>query len=139
MIHFPAAISRLIAISMLVGIFAALAGCGNMGEMVKQQQDYNRRKCQDFGLYPGSNAYIQCINDGADVYAQSHKDIGNDRPSWGGRPRNNACDARASTPNGSCAGCSVSCTGDKQASCQQGQEWPGGSPTCMRNAVCECR
>ncbi|MGA2951206.1 MAG: hypothetical protein ABSD80_03120 [Caulobacteraceae bacterium] len=51
-------------------------------------------------------------------------------------------DSSCSVPpsqTGSCPACSVSCSGDKHASCQQGQEWPGGSPTCMRDAKCECQ
>lgn len=67
---------------------------------------------------------------------------------WGFSPANSnsaraagesACSAPPSSQNGSCASCSISCSGDKHASCSQGQEWPGGSPTCMRDAKCECQ
>jgi len=51
--------------------------------------------------------------------------------------RNNSCTASASSPRGTCGGCSVDC-GDKQASCKSGEEWPSGGAACMRPAVCEC-
>ena len=57
-------------------------------------------------------------------------------PSVWARP--SSCSVPPSQTN-SCPGCSVSCTNGAQATCRQGQEWPGGSPTCMRDAVCECR
>src|SRR5215469_18157437 len=50
---------------------------------------------------------------------------------------NNSCTASASSPRGTCGGCSVDC-GDKQASCRSGEEWPSGGAACMRPAVCEC-
>jgi hypothetical protein len=56
----------------------------------------------------------------------------------GGFGSGGSCSTGASQ-TGSCSGCSVSCPADKQASCKQGQEWPGGSPTCMREAKCECK
>jgi hypothetical protein len=49
-----------------------------------------------------------------------------------------SCSAPVSLPKGICGGCSVSC-GDRQASCTTGEEWPGGSASCMKTAVCECR
>jgi hypothetical protein len=49
-----------------------------------------------------------------------------------------SCSAPVSLPKGICGACSVSC-GNKQASCTPGEEWPGGSGSCMKTAVCECR
>ena len=132
-------VRRVFAAAVLIGAVGSLTGCGSMSEMAKQQQEYNRQQCQNFGLRPGSNAYVQCINDGADAYAKSHPSTANSQPTVVVSPRNNSCSAPVSTPQGSCAACSVSCGTDKHAACQQGQEWPGGSPTCMHNAVCECQ
>jgi len=49
-----------------------------------------------------------------------------------------SCSAPASSPRGSCGGCSVNC-GDKQAFCRAGEEWPSGGQSCQQPAVCNCR
>jgi hypothetical protein len=135
----------------ILRIFAALilasnlAACSSMAEMAKQQDDYNQKRCQQFGLTPGSSAYVQCVSQGANAYADAQK---NKSPSTAGGAlliaaapavaQNNACEAPASSPKGTCSGCSVSC-GTKQSSCTPGEEWPGGSESCLKTAVCESR
>jgi hypothetical protein len=139
---------RLLLIAVLMATAAAAAGCASMQNFAQQQEAYNRSKCQEFGLTPGSNAYVQCISQGADAYANSLKNSSPPPPAgvpvvpilpfWPGQQQNNACSAPVSQPKGGCQGCSVSCCA-QQASCTPGQEWLGGSETCMSPAVCVCK
>lgn len=128
----------LLQLTAVAALLSMVAACGATN-LVQQQRLYNQQTCQQYGLIPGTGAYIECISDGADVYAQSHSvhAAAPFRP-WGPVPRNSSCNAPAS-PSGSCASCSVTCVSGQQATCQQGQEWPGGSPTCMREAQCSCK
>ncbi len=137
-----------LALMMLIGM-ASLVGCA---AIAKDQQAYDTQKCQSFGLPVGSDAYIQCVSQGANAYAASRSS----QPPAGVAPiavlpinigipigpqpptQNNACSAPKSSPRGSCAGCSVSC-GNQQASCTPGQEIPGGSDICVQNASCTCQ
>lgn len=140
--------SRRAIASLLATAVICLSACSSatVQNLVKQQEDYNRAKCQEFGLAPGSDAYVKCISQGAAAYAQSVQNSNPQPPAvtpvlpfWPViPPQNNACAASASTPKGGCQGCSVSC-GTQQASCTPGQEWLGGSYTCMSPAVCVCR
>lgn len=119
----------------------SLASCGSMEQTAKDQAAYNQSQCQKFGLAPGSDGYVRCINEGASAYAASLKSGASaTTPAvialTPAAAKNNACSAPASTPKGSCHGCSVSC-GAKQASCTPGTEWSGES--CMQDAVCECK
>ncbi|MBS0378234.1 MAG: hypothetical protein JSS29_07100 [Proteobacteria bacterium] len=116
-----------------------------MQNLAQQQDAYNRQRCQEFGLAPGTGPYIQCVSQGANAYAAAvgsnpapPPDVVPVVPLWPVQPQNNSCSAPASTPKGGCQGCSVSC-GAQQASCTPGQEWLGGSETCMSPAVCACR
>ncbi len=133
--------------AVLSALVLALNGCASMQNLAKQQDDYNRARCQEFGLAPGSSAYIQCISQGANAYAESVRNSPPPQagvpvvpilPFWPGQPQNNACSAPVSQPKGGCQGCSVSC-GTQQASCAPGQEWLGGSYTCMSPASCVCK
>jgi hypothetical protein len=140
------------AFSGMIRVFAALVfagnlvACSSLAEMSKQQDQYNQNKCQQFGLTPGSSAYVQCISQGANAYAEAQKNQPAAPTGVGAiliapapaASRNNACQAPPSSPNGTCSGCSVSC-GQKQAACTPGEEWPGGSTSCLKSAVCECR
>jgi hypothetical protein len=129
------------------GIFAVaacilgLSSCAAIQENQARLDQQKQQKCQQFGLTPGSSAYVQCISQGPDAYAAAQKST-NAAPVVLFAPassgRNNSCSAPKSAGQGSCGGCSVSC-GDKQASCTAGEEMPGGSAMCLKNAVCECR
>jgi len=145
----PRSVSSVIWISAL----CALTGCAAMDKMAQDEQAYNTQQCKAFGLTPGSDAYVQCISQGANAYAASR----NSQPATNadagvpvvplaiGIPvmpvspgRNNKCSAPKSAPNGACGGCEVSC-GDKQAACSPGQEVPGGSNICIQPASCTCQ
>jgi hypothetical protein len=52
---------------------SAFAACSSMTEMAKQQDQYNQNKCQQFGLAPGSSAYVQCVSQGANAYAAAQR------------------------------------------------------------------
>jgi len=117
---------------------ALLSGCAAIERDQAAARAQNQQQCQSYGLTPGSSAYVQCVSQGAAAYAQAQKNAAAPRalviaPAHA----NNACEAPASSPRGTCSGCSVSC-GDKQASCTAGEEWPGGSESCLKSAVCEC-
>jgi hypothetical protein len=118
-----------------------LSSCAAVQEDQARAQQQKQQRCQQFGLTPGSSAYVQCISQGPDAYAAAQKPT-NAAPvillAPASSSRSNSCSAPNSTGQGSCAGCSVSC-GDKQASCTAGQEMPGGSAMCLKEAVCECR
>jgi hypothetical protein len=125
----PARMFRLWAALVLAG---NLAACSSMAEMAKQQDQYKQQRCQQFGLAPGSSAYVQCVSQGAKAYAEAQKN--EPAPNAVGAvliapaaaaAQNNACAAPASSPKGTCSGCSVSC-GAKQASCTPGEEWSVG-------------
>ncbi len=145
---------RLLPGTLLIASAISLAGCA---AIAKDQQAYNTQQCQAFGLTPGSDAYVQCINMGANAYAASRSNttngnnaapppagmavlpIGIGIPVMPAQPtKNNTCSAPKSSPRGSCPGCSVSC-GAQQASCSPGQEFPGGSDICMTGASCQCQ
>jgi hypothetical protein len=130
-----------------------LTGCATMDKMAQDQQAYNTKQCQAFGLTPGSDAYVQCISQGANAYAASRSSqppatdapgaavvpIAIGIPVFPAQPgKNNKCSAPKSAPNGACGGCEVSC-GDKQASCSPGEEVPGGSNICITPASCSCQ
>lgn len=127
-------------------------GCATMAA---DQQAYNTQKCQSFGLVPGSDAYIQCMSQGANAYAASRNSnsaaaaptapgiavlpIGIGIPVMPQPPtKNTSCSAPTSGPKGGCPGCSISCSG-QQASCTVGQEFPGGSDLCMQSSSCTCQ
>jgi hypothetical protein len=125
-------------LAVVVAVAVLISSCS---ALAKDQAAYNQSQCQKFGLAPGSDAYVRCINEGANAYAASLKNGANATTpavvALAAVPaQNNACSAPASTPKGSCHGCSVSC-GLKQASCTPGTEWGGES--CMQDAVCECK
>jgi len=128
----------------LFAVAACMFGLSSCSAIQEDQARYTQQKqqqCQGFGLTPGSSAYVQCVSQGPDAYAAAQKSqnaapVVLMAPASGGR--NNTCTAPKSAGQGSCAGCSISC-GDKQASCTAGEEMPGGSAMCLKNAVCECR
>jgi len=140
----------------LAGVLALIAGCTAMDKMAQENQTYNIQQCQAFGLQPGSDAYVQCVSQGANAYAAARQNAANAaaaQPAAGaavvlpiiGIPvtpappaQNNSCSAPKSSGQGSCPGCSVSC-GAKQASCTAGQEIPGGSAICITAASCTCQ
>ena len=137
----------------LLAVVLPLAGCAAMAQ---DQQAYNTQKCQSFGLTPGSDAYVQCMSQGANAYAAARANAANaaatNAPAPGmavlplaiGIPvvtppaKNNSCSAPKSAGKGSCPGCSVSC-GTQTASCTPGQEFPGGSDLCLQAASCTCQ
>ena len=138
----------------VIGLSIALlvTGCA---AMAADQQAYNTQQCKGFGLTPGSDAYIQCMSQGANAYAASRSAANNANSSSipgiavlpinigipvGPLPpaQNNACSAPKSSPRGACAGCSVSCSA-QHASCTAGQEFPGGSDLCLQQASCTCQ
>jgi hypothetical protein len=140
---------RLLAVTML-GSVVSLTGCA---AIAKDQQAYDTQQCQNFGLIPGSDAYIQCISQGANAYAASrNNNNAAANPTAAGiavlpiaiplipQPpgQNNSCSAPKSSPRGACPGCSVSCSA-QHASCSPGQEFPGGSDICMQDASCACQ
>jgi len=127
----------------------ALVGCATMDKIAQDEQAYNTQQCKAFGLTPGSDAYVQCMSQGANAYAaaRANQPANSAVPAMAviGIPvvpappgKNNKCSAPRSTPTGSCGGCEVSC-GDKQASCSPGQEIPGGSSMCIQPASCSCQ
>jgi hypothetical protein len=135
----------------------ALAGCAAMDQAYQQNQAYNVQQCQQvYGLQPGTDPYIQCVAQGPRAYADARaaaaaNAAANPQPPTGmavlpviGIPvvappaKNNTCSAPKSSPQGSCAGCSVSC-GAKSASCTPGAEIPGGSSICVTEASCVCQ
>jgi hypothetical protein len=136
----------------------SLAGCAAMDQMAQQNQAYNIQQCQAFGLSPGSDAYVQCVSQGANAYAAARANANAAAaanpavpgmavvPIGIGIPvvapvapaKNNTCSAPKSAGKGSCPGCSVSC-GAQTASCTPGQEFPGGSDICMQSASCTCQ
>ena len=134
----------------------ALAGCAAMDQAYQQGQAYNAQQCgQVYGLQPGSDAYVQCVAQGprayADARAAAAANAASQPPGNGmavlpiiGIPvvtppaKNNTCSAPKSSPQGSCAGCSVSC-GAQTASCTPGSEIPGGSSICITEARCACQ
>jgi len=98
------------------------AGCASQGREV-----HNGPECRQFGLPPGSSAYSECIEAGADAYAESH-------PLTGGH----WCSVPPSSPEGRCPGCSVNCA-DKQAYCTRGRElWLDTPDACVKPAACAC-
>lgn len=135
-----------------ISALGALTGCASMDKLAQDAQAYNTQQCQAFGLTPGSDAYVQCMSQGANAYAASR----NNQPPASAAPgvavvplaigipvmpapgRNNKCSAPKSSPNGACGGCEVSC-GDKQAACSPGEEVPGGSNMCIQPASCSCQ
>jgi hypothetical protein len=135
-----------------VSACCALAACTTVDKLAQDAQNYNIQQCKAFGLTPGSDAYVQCISQGANAYAASRStppagDAGAGAavvplaigiPVMPVAPGRNRCSAPKSTPTGSCGGCEVSC-GDKQASCSPGQEIPGGSSMCIQPASCTCQ
>jgi hypothetical protein len=150
--------ARLLLISVLATVLAVLAGCAAMDQAYQQQQAANAQQCRDvYGLQPGTDPYVQCVAQGPQAYAQARAaaaaNAASQPPPAGmavlpiiGIPvvapvapaKNNACSAPKSSPQGSCAGCSVSC-GAKAASCTPGQEIPGGSSICITEASCVCQ
>ncbi len=142
--HITAGVARALALAGTAALL--LCGCQTMQNLAQQQDAYNRQRCQEFGLTPGTGPYIQCVSQGANAYAAAVSSnpappppgVVPVVPLWPVQPQNNSCSAPASTPKGGCQGCSVSC-GAQQASCTPGQEWLGGSETCMSPAVCTCR
>jgi hypothetical protein len=101
------------------GFWILLAGCASTQQSSQQ--------CQQFGLPKGSNAYIECTEEGANAYAESHALTGG-----------HSCSAPPSSPAGRCPGCSVSC-GDKQAYCTRGTElWIDTPDLCVKPAACHC-
>jgi hypothetical protein len=131
---------RVCVAALIAAGIVSLASCGSLDQMAKDQAAYNQSQCQKFGLTPGSDSYVRCINEGASAYAASLKTSANAATpaviTFGAPAKNNACSAPASTPKGSCHGCSVSC-GTQQASCTPGTEWSGES--CVQDAVCKCQ
>jgi hypothetical protein len=135
----------------MLGSVLSVTSCA---AMAADQQAYNTQQCKSFGLTPGSDAYIQCMSQGANAYAASRS--GNNSAPAGttvpgiavlpiGIPviplppsQNNSCSAPTSSPKGGCPGCSVSCSG-QHASCSPGQEFPGGSDLCLQAASCTCQ
>jgi hypothetical protein len=143
----------------LLAAVLSLAGCAAMDKMAADQQAYNIQHCQAFGLTPGSDAYVQCVSQGANAYAAARANANAAAaanpavpgmavvPIGIGIPvvvpvappaKNNTCSAPKSAGKGSCQGCSVSC-GAQTASCTPGQEFPGGSDICMQSASCTCQ
>src|SRR5262245_37077879 len=129
----------------------ALVGCATMDKIAQDEQAYNTQQCKAFGLTPGSDAYVQCMSQGANAYAaaRASQPANSAGPAMAVIPigipvvpappgRNNKCSAPKSTPTGSCGGCEVSC-GDNTASCSPGQEIPGGSSMCIQPASCSCQ
>jgi hypothetical protein len=145
--------SVLLLAAALSGGLLAIASCATIA---KDQQSYNTQQCQSFGLTPGSDAYIQCMSQGANAYAASRNSSTNtpaSAPAPGiavlpisiGIPvvpqppsQNTSCSAPKSSPKGGCPGCSISCS-SQQAACSAGQEFPGGSDLCMQSASCTCQ
>jgi len=137
--------------SLLLLAALPLAGCAAMAQ---QNQAYNVQQCQAFGLTPGSDAYVQCVSQGANAYAAARSNAANAAANSAPAPgmavlplaigipvapaKNNTCSAPASAGKGSCPGCSVSC-GAQSASCTPGQEFPGGSDLCLQPASCTCQ
>jgi hypothetical protein len=142
----------LLAVTML-GSVASVSGCAGIAA---DQQAYNAQQCKNFGLTPGSDAYVQCISQGANAYAASRSNsngsaAGSTAPGIAVFPiaigipvvpqppaQNTSCSAPKSSPQGGCPGCSVSCSG-QHASCTPGQEFPGGSELCLQSASCTCQ
>ena len=129
----------------------ALVSCATMDKIAQDEQAYNTQQCKAFGLTPGSDAYVQCMRQGANAYAASRANppANSAAPAMAVIPigipvvpappgKNNKCSAPKSSPTGSCGGCEVSC-GDKTASCSPGQEIPGGSSMCIQPASCSCQ
>jgi hypothetical protein len=136
---------------------AALAGCAAMDQAYQQQQASNAQQCsQVYGLQPGTDPYVQCVAQGPRAYADARvaaaANAASAQPPAAGMAvlpiigipvvsppaKNNSCSAPKSSPQGSCAGCSVSC-GAQNASCAPGQEIPGGSAICITEARCACQ
>ena len=146
-------LSRLLSVAVpVLGYALSISGCA---AMAADQQAYNTQQCKSFGLTPGSDAYIQCISQGANAYAASRSSnaaaASTTAPGVAVLPiaigipvmppppsQNNSCSAPRSTPKGGCPGCSVSCS-SQHASCSPGQEFPGGSDMCLQNASCTCQ
>lgn len=96
-----------------------LAGCAATQHAAEQ--------CQEFGLPQGSSAYIECTEEGPSEYAEAHALTGG-----------HSCSAPSSSPEGRCAGCSVSC-GDLRAYCTRGTEmWLDSPDLCVKPAACQC-
>jgi len=146
-------LSALLSAVATLGCVLSIGGCA---AMAADQQAYNTQQCKSFGLTPGSDAYVQCISQGANAYAASRSSnngaaAGTTVPGIAVLPiaigipvmpqppsQNTSCSAPKSSPKGGCPGCSVSCSG-QQASCTPGQEFPGGSDLCLQGASCSCQ
>jgi hypothetical protein len=101
---------------------AAVLGCAGCASTHNKSQ-----QCLQFGLPQGSSAYLECVEDGPNQYAESH-------PLTGGH----SCSAPPSSPAARCPGCSVSC-GEQQAYCTRGTEmWLDTPDQCVKPAVCQC-
>jgi len=112
-----------LSIATLTAQALLLAACASAPSLEAR----NGPQCRAFGLPPGSGAYSECLQAGADAYAEGH-------PLTGGH----WCSAPPSSPAGRCPGCTVNC-GDKLAYCTRGRElWIDAPDACVRAAACEC-
>ena len=106
---FPLPRRRRLPTAALLAILLCCAGCATSGKTATGGSDET-----------GPPRTAGSGTSGADPSMQTH-----------------ACSAPASSPRGSCAGCSVSCE-DKEAICVAGEEWPSGGPSCQKPAMCAC-